>query len=38
MRVGESCNFMDTVVNGNQIAMADIITIVLNRQLLCLEL
>ena len=33
-----SCNFMDTVVNGNHIALADVITVVLYRQLLCLEL
>ena len=36
--VGVSCNFMDTVVNGNHIVKADVITIMLYRQMLCLGL
>ena len=38
MSVGLSCNFMNNVVSGNHIAMADVITIELYRQMLCLEL
>ena len=38
MSVGVSFNFMDTVVNGNHIAMVDVITTVLYRQILCLGL
>ena len=35
MGVCVSCNFMDTVVNGNHYALANVITIVLYRQMLC---
>ena len=34
MSVGVSCNFLETLVNGNHIAVADVTTIVLYRQML----